>query len=137
MAQLLYDRYKEDLLGRADGIDFDTNAMDVIFVTSTYTVNGTTHEDFADLTNTVGDGGTARANAETLAGKSITDGTADATDPVFASVTGTNINAFVLFWDNTTDADSWLLGYFDSISTFSPSAQQVTINFDASGIFFF
>lgn len=136
MAQALYDSYKQDLLDRATGIDFDTNNMDVIFVTSTYSFSAA-HQDFADLTNTVGDGGTARANAEVLSGKSVTNGVADATDPVFASVTGTNINAFVLFWDNTTDADSWLLGYFDSISTFSPSAQQVTIAFDAAGIFYF
>lgn len=136
MAQALYDLYKQDLLDRATGVDFDTDTINVIFVTTTYSFSAA-HQDFADLTNTVGDGGTARANAETLGSKTVTNGVADAANPVFASTTGTNVGAFVLFKNGSVDGDSWLIGYFDSIGTFSPSAQQVTINFDAAGIFYF
>lgn len=135
MAQALYTSYKEDLLD-STAQNFAGGSMDVIFVTSSYTFSAA-HTAFSNLTNTVGDGGTARANAENLQSPSVTGGVADAADPVFASVTGTNINAFVVFYDdNTADATSLLVGYFDSISTFSPSAQQVTINFDAAGIFY-
>ena len=134
MAQALYDAHKEDMLD-SSAQDFSGGAIDVIFVTSSYTFSAA-HTSWSSLTNTVGDGGTARANAENLANPSVTSGVADADDPVFASVTGTNINAFVVFYDSGVDGTSLLFGYFDSISTFSPSAQQVTINFDAAGIFY-
>ena len=136
MAQALYNLYKQDLLDRASGVDFDTDTIRAIFVTTGYTFTAT-HQDFADLTTQQGDGGTGRTNGEALASKSVTDGVADATDPVFASVTVTNGNAFILYKDSGSDATSWLIGYFDSIGTFSASAQQVTINFDAAGIFSF
>lgn len=134
MAQALYDAYKEDLLD-STAQNFSGGSIDVIFVTTTYSFSAA-HANFSDLTNTVGDGGTARANAENLVSASVTGGVADANDTVFASVTGTNIGAFVLFYDSGVDGTSSLLGFFDSISTFSPSAQQVTIAYDAAGIFY-
>ena len=135
MAQALYDSYKQSLLD-SSAPDLTSATVRAIFVTSTYTFSAA-HDFFDDLTNTVGDGGTARANGEALGGKTITGGVFDATDPVFASVTGTSISAFVLYVDSGVDATSNLIGYFDSISTISPSAIQVTINFDAAGIFSF
>jgi hypothetical protein len=134
MAQNLYDPYKEDLI--STGMDLSSVTLRVIFVTTTYTFSAA-HQFFSDLTNTVGDGGTGRTNGEILAGKSVTSGVFDATDPVFASVTGTNIGAFVLYEDTGVDGTSRLLGYFDSIGTFTVSGAQVTINFDAAGVFSF
>lgn len=136
MAQALYNIYKQDLLDRATGVDFDTDTIRAIFVTTGYTFTAT-HQDFADLTTQQGDGGTGRANGEALASKTVTDGVADADNPVFTSVSITNGNAFILYKDSGVDATSILIGYFDSIGTFSASAQQVTISFDAAGIFFF
>lgn len=134
MAQALYDFYKQDNLDRANTIDYDTDTIRAIFVTTGYTFTAS-HQDFADLTTTQGDGGSGRANGEALASKTVTNGVADAVNPVFASVTITNGNAFILYKDSGVDGTSWLLGYFDSIGTFSATAQQVTINFDGAGIF--
>lgn len=135
MAQALYDAYKEDLLDSTVQ-NFTGGAIDVIFVTTGYSFSAA-HTSFTNLgANAVGDGGTARANAENLQNPSATSGVADADDPVFASVTGTNVNAFVVFYDSGTDGTSLLFGYFDSIGTATYSAQQVTIAFDAAGIFY-
>lgn len=136
MAQALYDSYKKDLLDRAAGVDYDTDTIRAIFVTAAY-VFSAAHDFFDDLTNTFGDGGSARADGETLLSKTVVAGLADAADTVFASVTATSLVAFVLYKDTGADGTSNLIGYFDSISTISPTAAQVTINYDAAGIFFF
>ena len=133
MASALYDSYKQDNLLRDLGVDFDTDTIRIIMLTSSYTFSAA-HNAFDDLTNTVGDGGSTRADGEILAGKSGTGGVADATDPVFASATGTNITGFALYKDSGVDSTSYLLGFFD-LASFSVTAQQVTIAFDAAGIF--
>ena len=137
MASALYDSYKVDCMdGSSPNL---STAMDVIFVEDGYTFNPA-HDFFDDLTNTQGDGGAARTNAESLAGLDISSsGVFDANDSVFASVTGTNIDAFVLFIDSGSDATSALIAYVDNIqpSQISPSAQEVTLIFDSAGIFFF
>lgn len=131
MASALYNVYKQDLLDRATGVDLDTDTIRAIFVTSTYSFSASAHSNFSDLTNTVGDGGTGRANGEALGSKTVTNGVFDAADTVFASVTGTNINAIVLYKDTGSDATSTLIAYIDGISL-SPSAAQVTIQWDTN-----
>ena len=67
MAQALYNSYKEDLLD-STAVDFAAGTVDVIFVTTAYTFSAA-HTSFADLTNAVGDGGSARANAAASKGR--------------------------------------------------------------------
>lgn len=136
MAQALYTSYKEDLMD-SSAPNLAGGSMDVIFANSSYTFSAA-HEDFADLGgNVFGDGGTARSNAENLQSPSVTGGTMDATDPVFTSTTGSGI-AFILFYDDgVADASSTLVAYFDSIGSFTASANEVTIVLDASGVFYF
>lgn len=132
MASALYNSYKQSLLDMSgpnlSGLT-GADTIRAIFLTSSYTYVAT-HANFSDLTNTVGDGGTARANGEALANQSITNGVFDADDTVFASVTGTSINAIALFADSGADATSALIAYIDGISL-SPSAAQVTIQWDS------
>ena len=136
MSQALYDVYKQDLILRDSAVDFDTDTIRAILVETGY-VFSAAHANFSDLTNTRGDGGDTRADGEALASKTGVNGLCDAADAVFASVTGTNINAFVVYKDTGVDSTSKLLGYFDSVSTISPSAAQVTIQFAGGGIFTF
>jgi hypothetical protein len=135
MASALYPAFKEALLGQSPSIDLNTDTIRAIFVTSGYTYNSA-HNFFDDLTNTVGDGGTARGNGEALASPTVSSGVFDADDTVFASVTGTGINAIVLYKDTGADATSPLIAYIDGISL-TVTAAQVTIQWDsgASKIF--
>lgn len=131
MASALYNSYKQSLLdSSAPNISSGGSTVRAIFVTSSY-VFSASHANFSDLTNTVGDGGTGRANGEQLLTITITNGAYDAADTVFASVTGTSINAIVLYVDSGVDATSSLIAYIDGISL-SPSAAQVTIQWDTS-----
>ncbi len=127
MASALYPSGKESLLNAA--IDMNTDTIRAIFVTSSYTYNAA-HDFFNDLTNTVGDGGTGRTNGEILITPTIASGVFDADDTVFASVTGTSINAIVLYKDTGADGTSNLIAYIDGISL-TVTAAQVTIQWDA------
>ena len=129
MASALYPKFKEALLSQSPSIDLDTDTIRAIFVTSGYTYNSA-HQYFSSLTNTVGDGGTGRANGEVLVTPTVTSGVLDAADTVFASVTGTSINALVLYEDTGVDATSGLIAYIDGISL-TVTAAQVTIQWDA------
>lgn len=130
MASALYPKFKESLLSQSPSIDLDTDTIRAIFVTSSYTYDSA-DQYFSDISNTVGDGGTGRANGEALGSVTITNGVLDAADTVFASVTGTGINAIVLYKDDgSADATSALIAYIDGISL-TVSAAQVTIQWDA------
>jgi hypothetical protein len=129
MASALYDSYKEGMLGTGP-VNLSSDTIRAIFVETGYTFSAA-HDFFDDLTNTQGDGGTGRANGEALGTKSITNGVFDAADTVFASVTGTNINAIVLYKDTGVDGTSNLIAYIDGFSQISPSADQVTIQWDS------
>lgn len=133
MASALYPAAKESFLNAA--IDMNTDTIRAIFVTSSYTYNSA-HDFFDDLTNTAGDGGSGRANGEAIVNPTIASGVFDGDDTVFASVTGTGINAIVLYKDTGADATSNLIAYIDGISL-TVSGAQVTIQWDsgASKIF--
>lgn len=137
MASALYNSYKQSLMDSSCP-NLTGGAIRAIFVTVTagYTFSAA-HANFSDLTNTIGDGGTGRANGELLVSPSITNGVLDANDTVFASVTGT-IEAIVLYLDSGVDGTSSLIAYIDGISE-TPSGAEVTITWDsgASKIFAF
>ena len=130
MASALYPSFKKALLdNNAPAIDFNSDTIRVIFVTSGYTYNSA-HDFFDDLTNTIGDGGTGRANGEQLITPTTTGGVLDADDTVFASVTGAAINAIVMYEDTGADNTSSLIAYIDGIS-FTPNGGQVTIQWSS------
>jgi hypothetical protein len=132
MASALYPKFKEALLSHSPSIDFDADTIRAIFVTSGYSYNSA-HDFFNDLTNTIGDGGTGRTNGEALLNKTLTNGVLDADDTVFASVTGSAVNAIVLYKDDgSSDSTSPLIAYIDGIS-FTPNGGQVTIQWDSGG----
>jgi hypothetical protein len=128
MASALYPKFKEALLSQSPSVDLDTDTIRAIFVTSGYTYNSG-HDFFDDLSNTIGDGGTGRANGEVLGSKTVTDGVFNADPTVFASVTGGAVNAIVIYKDTGADGSSPLIAYIDGIS-FTPNGGEVTINWD-------
>lgn len=134
MPSALYTIYKEDLLGRASGVDLDTDAIQVALVdTGTYTFSGA-HQDRADLT------GVVDAAADTaLASKTITGGVFDAADAVFTAVTGNSIEALVLYKSTGVAATDILIAYIDGFASVTPNGGDITITWDggANKIFAF
>lgn len=106
MANALYDKGREGFL---DGsIDWDTDNIKVCLVdTGTYTVNLATHEDLADVTGIV-------ATSGNLSSKTVTAGVADAADVTFPAVSGSSVEALIIYQDTGVAATSRLIAYIDT-----------------------
>ncbi len=74
------------------------------------------------------------ATSGNLAGKTTTSGTFDANDITITAVTGDTVEAVVLYKDTGVSATSPLIAWFD-VSTFTPNGSDVTVVFNASGLF--
>lgn len=136
MADVVYNNFKKNIMN--GNIDLDTDTIKVALVTSTYTPNIDTHEDFADITNeVVGTGYTAGGN--TLANAAVTadttddEGVFDADDTTWSTSTITARGA-VIYKDTGTPTTSWLIAYLDFTTDQSSSAGNFTISFGTEGI---
>ncbi len=69
-----------------------------------------------------------------LATKTTTGGVFDAADITMTAVTGDTIEALVLYKDTGVSGTSPLIAWFD-ITTFTPNGSDITIVWNASGIF--
>ncbi len=74
------------------------------------------------------------ATSGNLAGKTTTSGVFDANDITITAVTGDTVEAVVLYKDTGVSATSALIAWFD-VSTFTPNGSDVTVVFNASGLF--
>lgn len=135
MASVVYNSFKQKIM---DGsIDLDTDTIKVALVTSSYTPDIDTHEDYADLTNEVtGTGYTAGGETLTVTiSKDTTDdeGVFDALDVTWSSSTITARGA-VIYKDSGVDSTSWLICYIDFASDKTSTADDFTITWDSEGI---
>lgn len=125
MANALYDKGREGFL---DGtIDWDTDDIKVCLVdTGTYTVDLATHEDLADLSGIV-------ATSGNLASKTVTAGVADAADVTFSAVSGSSVEALVIYQDTGVAATSRLIAYIDTGTGLpvTPNGGDITIQWDS------
>ena len=136
MANVIYNSFKQKIM---DGsIDLDTDTIKVALVTSSYTPDQDSHEDFADITNEVSGTGYTAGGA-TLSNVSITkdntdnEGVFDADDVTWSSSTITARGA-VVYKDSGTPATSWLICYVDFGSDYSSVAGDFKITWNAEGI---
>jgi hypothetical protein len=136
MANALYNVGKGALL-RGD-IDLENDTIMIALVTSSYTPNIDTHEDFADVTNEVSATGYTSGGA-TLSGKSVTVDTTndcaefDATDPVWTITGSVTARGAILYKSTGTPSTSPLLAYFDFGGDETATDGDFTIQFNAEG----
>jgi len=136
MADVIYNAFKKNIMN--GGIDLDTDTIKVALVTSTYTPNQDTHEDFADVTNEVTGtgytaGGAAIANKTVTADNTDNEGVFDGDDVTWASSTITARGA-VIYKDTGTASTSLLICYLDFGSDQSSSSGDFTIQWNSEGI---
>ena len=121
MANAMFDPGREGFL---DGsIDWDTNDIRVMLVLSTYTFDAT--DKFVSDLGAVDNGRSAA-----LAGKTVTNGVADANDTSLTATAATASKALVYFQHTGSDATARLICYVDTPTSglpFTPSAGQ-TVN---------
>jgi hypothetical protein len=132
MANAIYPKYKEVILGAATNTNLLTGTVKVALVdTGTYTYNSA--DQF--LTSLTGVVGTAQTIGAT---KSVTNGVFDGGDVTYTAVTGNRVEALVIYVDTGTASTSPLVAYIDTEVTglpVTPNGGNISITWNASGIF--
>lgn len=131
MANALYDNGKEAILNGS--VDLDTDNIKAVLVdTADYTVNLST-DDFLD---DIAVGGRVATSANLTV--TVTNGTVDAADFTFTSVTGDQSEAIVIYKDTGSAATSNLIAYYDTFSSgmpVTPNGGDIDVTVNASGLF--
>jgi hypothetical protein len=132
MANAIYPKYKEVILGAATNTNLSSGTVKVALVTSSYTYNDA-HQFLTSLTGTVG-------TAQTIpATKTLTDGVfkTTGTNTFTAVASGSTVVALVLYVDTGTAGTSPLVAYLDtSVGLPVPTnGGDISITWNASGIF--
>lgn len=132
MANAIYPKYKETILGAATNTNLLSGTVKVALVdTGVYTYNAA-HQFLTSLTGVVG-------TAQTIgATKSVTNGLFDGGDVTFSAVTGNSVEALVIYVDTGTAGTSPLVAYIDTGVTglpVTPNGGDIGITWNASGIF--
>lgn len=127
MANALYDKGREGFL---DGnIDWDTNDIRAILIDAAdYTVNLATHDNLDDIP------APARvAVSGAFAGKTVTNGVADADDVTFSAVTGDTVEAIVIYKHTGTESTSRLIAYIDTATGLpaTPNGNDIIVRWDS------
>lgn len=102
MANALYPFGKEAILGARS---WSSDDFRVVLTTSAYTYNAA-HQYHSDLTGIL-------ATSANLAGKTLTNGTADASDLTITGITGTVARVIIVRWSGASGT-SELIAYFDT-----------------------
>lgn len=131
MANVLYNPAKKSFL---DGdLDLLTDNIKAVLVdTGTYTFSAS-HQYLSDIA-----AGARIATSGNISGKSTTDGVFNGDDVSISSVSGSTVEAIVLYKDTGVEATSNLIVYIDTATSglpLTPSGDGVIIQWDSSGIF--
>lgn len=133
MANAIYPKYKEAIIGGGTNVDLLAGTVKVALVdTGTYTYSAA-HQFLTSLTGVVG-------TAQTIpATKTVTDGLFKTTGTnTFTGVSGNSAEALVLYIDTGTPATSRLVAFIDTGVTglpVTPNSGDITVTWNASGIF--
>lgn len=136
MASVVYNSFKRDIMN--GGIDLDTDAIKVALVTSSYTPNIDTHDNFDDITNEVSGTGYTAGGA-TLGSVTVTvdntddEGVFDAADTSWASSSITARGA-VIYKSTGTASTSKLICYVDFGSDVTSTNSTFSIVWNSEGI---
>lgn len=139
MANALYPKFKEKILnpgtlGPTSGtaVDLIDDTIKIALIdTGVYTYNSANEFWSSASAALVG-------TAATLASKTVTSGTFDAADVTYTSVTGSSVEALIIFKDTGTASTSPLVAYIDVVASglpVTPNGGNITVTFNASGIF--
>ena len=124
MSNALYDKGREGFL---DGsIDWDTDTIKAALVKTAYTPDLANHDNWDDVSaNVVG-------TPQTLTGKTVAAGVADAADITFSSVSGDQCSYIVLYKDTGTPSTSRLIACIDTATGLpvTPNGGDITVTWD-------
>ena len=126
MANALYDKARERFL--TGQFNWSTDSIKSVLVdTGAYTVSLTSHEFLSDISSS------ARVSTSgAFTGKTTTGGAADANDITFSSVSGSSIEAIVIYCDTGTEATSPLIAFIDTATglPITPNGGDIIVTWD-------
>lgn len=132
MANALYPKWKEQLLQFTTNNNMSSGTVKVALVdTGVYTYSSTDQFWTAVSSASVG-------TPQTIGSKTFTNGVFDGADVTFTTVTGSSVEALVIWIDTGTAGTSPLVAYIDTSVTglpVTPNGGDITITWNASGIF--
>lgn len=126
MANTLYDYGRQRFL--EGQFNWMTDTIKVLLVdTGAYTPQTAVHQYLADIPVS-----SRIAGPVTLTSKSTTGGAADAADCTFTSVTGSSIEAIIIYKDTGTEATSPLIAYIDTATglPITPNGGDIIVTWD-------
>lgn len=135
MANAIYQSFKQNLLAGTAGYDLDNDTSTdgpycALIDTGTYTFSQT-HDFYNDLTGVVG-------TDQRITAPTVTNGTLDGSDLVFATVSGNSVEALVIYRHNSGANSTWpLYSYYDTAGgglPVTPNGGNINVNWNASGI---
>lgn len=133
MANAIYPTYKRALLDGDVNIDLNDGDVRVILVDTADYVYSAAHDFLDDVL------AAARvAVSPTLTNTTVTNGLFDADDVTFTSVSGDPAEALIIYIHTGVEGTSRLVAYLDTGVTglpVTPNGGNITINWNASGIF--
>ncbi len=131
MANALYPKYKETILGAATNTNLLSGTVKVALVdTGVYTYSAA-HEFLTSLTGVVG-------TAQTINNTTVTNGLFDGDNVTYTAVTGNLVEALVIYIDTGVLSTSRLVAYIDTGVPglpVTPNGGDISITWNASGIF--
>lgn len=132
MANALYQKWKEQLLQFTANNNLSAGTVKVALVdTGVYTYNA--NDQFWTAVSSASIG-----TPQTIGSKTFTNGVFDGADVTFTTVTGSSVEALVIWIDTGTAGTSPLVAYIDTSVTglpVTPNGGDITITWNASGIF--
>ena len=137
MADVIFNSFKRDIMNGA--LDLDTDTINVMLVTSTYTPDQDAHTKRSDVTNEVSGTGYS-AGGSALAGKAVTvdntdnEGVFDANDLSWTTATITARGAVLYKARGGASSADELICYIDFGADKTSTAGTFTIAWNAEGI---
>jgi len=132
MANAIYPKYKESLISGGSNVNLSSGTVKVALVdTGTYTYSAS-HDFYDDVSAAV------VGTPQTIGSKTVTSGTFDGADVTFTTVSGSSVEAIVIYVDSGAAATSPLVAYIDTSVTglpVTPNGGDISIVWNASGIF--
>lgn len=131
MANAIYPKYKEAILQSAANSNMSSGTVKVALIdTGTYTYSAA-HEFYSSVTGVVG-------TPQTIGTKTFTNGIFDGDNVTFTAVTGSSVEALIIYIDTGTAGTSRLIAFIDTSVTglpVTPNGGDIGITWNASGIF--
>ncbi len=128
MANKVYPSFVDLMMNGEVDLEGDTFKVALLDLTE-YTYSGL-HENLEDVA-----GVAIVATSDALAGKSVSGGVFDATDPEIADVAGAEVGAALVYKEGVDAANSPLAAYLELAAPVTPNGGAITVEFDAVGIF--